>query len=776
MVASLMAESLRDDERLRVLAGATRAVAEATIDYQRLLQTIVSCAAQTIGCFCAMALVSDDAQWLDPVAAFDADAAKLAVLRELMAANRSRLELGLPTTQVIETGQRVLLREVDRQQLLARFRPEDRERALALDVKSFLLCPLRAHGNGIGILSLVRHGAGGAPLEERDADLAQALADHAALAIANARLFADGKRMADRLHVLSEASREFSAASCDHRRLLDLIARRMAEVIGDLCSIRLVSDDDEWLVTEGSVYHPDPELFAAALALMPAEPKRIGEGVSGKVAATGRPIFLPQVDPVAFAASTPPRLRPMVERLAITGVVAVPLTLDGRVIGVATISRTQPGKPYTDEDRRLLEDLCSHAALAIANARLLRSAQQELAERKRAERALSLAEEQLRQAQKMEAIGRLAGGVAHDFNNLLSIILSYSTVLIDDMKPNDPIRADLEEIRKAGERAANLTRQLLAFSRQQVIEPRILDLNEVVSGMDGMIRRLVREDVELKTIPGALGRVKADPGHIEQVIINLVVNARDAMPDGGRLTIETANADLDETYAREHLGVTAGPHVMLAVSDSGSGMDKATQERIFEPFFTTKGIGKGTGLGLSTVFGIVKQSGGSVWVYSEIGKGTTFKVYLPRTDEVGAAFRPRVQAASLRGSETILLVEDEDQLRVVARGILLRNGYHVLDARHGGEALLLCEKHEGTIHLLLTDVVMPQMSGRELATRLSAIRPETRVLYMSGYTDEVIVHHRVLDAGITLLQKPLTPDVLLRKVREVLDPTVTEST
>jgi PAS domain S-box-containing protein len=394
----------------------------------------------------------------------------------------------------------------------------------------------------------------------------------------------------------------------------------------------------------------------------------------------------------------------------------------------------------------------------------------DLTDRKRAEKALHASEEQLRQAQKMEAVGRLAGGVAHDFNNVLSVILSYAEMIVADLKPEDPIRADVEEIRSAGERAADLTWQLLMFSRQNVVEPKVLDLNDVLTDMDKMLQRILGEDVDMvASKTPSLGRVRVDASGIGQVVMNLVVNARDAMPTGGKLTLETANVTLDDAYAREHVGVTAGPYVMLAVSDTGVGMDAATLARIFEPFFTTKPKDKGTGLGLSTVFGIAQQAGGSVWVYSEPGKGTTFKVYLPRVDADVEGTPDQTAPATLRGHETILLVEDDDQVRLVAQGILRRHGYDVIVARHAGEALLYSEKHAGTIDLLLTDVVMPQMSGPELARRLGKDRPEMRILCMSGYTDDSIVRHGVLEAKFAYLQKPLTTRTLARKVREVLE-------
>ena len=380
-------------------------------------------------------------------------------------------------------------------------------------------------------------------------------------------------------------------------------------------------------------------------------------------------------------------------------------------------------------------------------------------------------ESQLRQAQKMEAIGQLTGGIAHDFNNLLTVINGYSELTLQLLKADDPLRSNLEQIKEAGERAASLTRQLLAFSRRQVLEPKVLDLNAVVTNLEKMLTRMIGEDIDLvATLTPGLGRVKADPGQIEQVIMNLAVNARDAMSNGGRLTIETANMELDENFAQRHVVVKPGRYVMLAVSDTGCGMDAETQRRIFEPFFTTKEIGKGTGLGLATVYGIVKQSGGSIWVYSEVGQGTTFKVYLPRVEEEPDAVLPSaVRETSLKGTETILLIEDDEPLRKLALSILRRGGYTVLAASDRTEALQLCGRHQGPIHLMLADVVMPGMSGREFADKLAQIRPDMKVLLMSGYTDDTITRHGALVEEVAFLQKPFTTYGLLSKVREVLD-------
>jgi two-component system, cell cycle sensor histidine kinase and response regulator CckA len=431
---------------------------------------------------------------------------------------------------------------------------------------------------------------------------------------------------------------------------------------------------------------------------------------------------------------------------------------DGEVHDFETQARRRDGTPiWLRDSARAVRDV--HSNVVHYEGTL-----EDITERKHLE-------DQLRQSQKMEAVGRLAGGVAHDFNNLLTIISGYSELLMDTLPEGDRSRAQVEEILKAGRRAATLTRQLLAFSRSQVLTPQVLDLNAVVTNVNKMLRRLIGEDVDLVTILAENpGSVRADPGQIEQVIFNLAVNARDAMPQGGKLTLETENVTLDESYARTHVTVVPGEYVMLAVSDTGIGIDPQTQAHIFEPFFTTKEKGKGTGLGLATVYGIIKQSGGYIWAYSEPGQGATFKVYLPRVDQpASAAGTNKTTRPSEHGSETILLVEDEPALRAMVRNVLVSKGYQVLEARHGDDALVVSEMHRGTINLLLTDVVMPGMGGRELAEHLVGLYPGLKVLYMSGYTDDAVVHHGVLGSDMAFLQKPFTPETVARKVREVLD-------
>lgn len=441
---------------------------------------------------------------------------------------------------------------------------------------------------------------------------------------------------------------------------------------------------------------------------------------------------------------------------SLLSVLSAPMTVMGRTIGCVEIQSCQAGA-YSKDHAAAMRMAANLTANAVENVSLVERDQ--------------VKEEQLRQSQKMDAIGQLAGGVAHDFNNLLTVITGYSELSLRRMANDDPLRKNIEGITKAGLRAAGLTRQLLAFSRRQMLQAKVLDLNSVVREMDAMLQRLIGENIDLVALlKPSLGQIKADPGQLEQVLLNLVVNARDAMPKGGKITIETGHKYLDETYAREHVAVQPGRYVVLTVSDNGVGMDADTQKRIFDPFFTTKPVGKGTGLGLSTVYGIVKQSEGSIWVYSESGRGTTFKVYLPRVDEVTDAEDGMSGLQGVHGgSETILIVEDEELVRELAVEILEQCGYVVMAAANGEEGLRICKGFDGRIDLMITDVVMPQMSGRELAERITALRPETCVLYMSGYTDDAIVRHGILEENMSFIQKPFLPDALARKAREVLD-------
>ena len=419
-------------------------------------------------------------------------------------------------------------------------------------------------------------------------------------------------------------------------------------------------------------------------------------------------------------------------------------------------------RAHEELERRVAERT---ADLVEANTAL----RQQIEQRQRAQDALESVEAQLRQAQKMEAVGRLAGGIAHDFNNLLSVIVGCASMLAADA-PRDDVPQELDEILRAGERAAELTRQLLAFSRQQVRAPTVLSLNEVIGRMDRMLRRVIGEDIELRTVPAPnLDMIEADAGQIEQVIMNLVVNARDAMPDGGRLVLQTANVLVDPAFARTHVGLAAGPHVMLSITDTGVGIDAATQEKIFEPFFTTKEPGKGTGLGLPTVFGIIKQSGGGIFVESRPGEGTTFRIYVPRSEGRAAATRGDAKGPMSGGSETVLLVEDEDQVRALVSRILKRSGYDVLEAAHPLRALEIASRLEQPIHLLITDVVMPDLNGRQLADRVRLLRPDLEVLFMSGYSDHLLERDGVLERGLHFLPKPITPAALTSAVRSILD-------
>ncbi len=587
--------------------------------------------------------------------------------------------------------------------------------------------------------------------------LAQTFAGQAAIALENARLFAEqghllevAKAREARLQAVLDVSRELARIQ-PLESLFRTVATTCTQLLAaDSAGIRLLEGDE--LVVAGT--------WGDARGVMLTPRLKLGESVSGLVAATGQPIVVtdPDRDPRLL-----PAHREALGRLGYAGLLAVPIKLGDQVAGVLSVQTRRRGG-FTAEDVAMVSAFAAHVAVALENSRLY-------AEARRAYDELSQTQSQLVQAQKMQAVGQLAGGIAHDFNNLMTVVTGRAELLLRRLRPGDLLRRDVEEIQATAQRATDLTRQLLAFSRKQVLEPRVLNLNQVVADLAPMLRRLIGDHVELVTaLAPDLGQVKADPRQLEQVLMNLTLNARDAMPDGGRITLETADVVLDADYAREHVGAQPGPHVMLAVSDTGRGMDAETLARIFEPFFTTKGPGQGTGLGLATVYGIVKQSGGNIWVYSEPGRGTTFKIYLPRVSEAAGDAAPAGgPGAPSAGRETILLVEDDEAVRRLARDILTGQGYQVLEAAHGGEALLVAGRHQGPIHLLLTDVVMPQMSGRVLAERLAATRPEVKVLYMSGYTENAVVHHGVLDADTVYIQKPFTLEGLARKVRDVLD-------
>ncbi len=478
----------------------------------------------------------------------------------------------------------------------------------------------------------------------------------------------------------------------------------------------------------------------------------LGTGLPGRVWANGEPMWIPDV----MSDGNYPRMD-VAGKAGLHGAFGFPIRVAGEVEGVIELYNRQVREP-DDELLKMVADI----GLKIG----------QFGERTRVVDALRQTEAQLRQSQKMEAVGRLAGGVAHDFNNLLTVIRGYSELILNRLAAGDALRKEMEEVKKAADRAAGLTGQLLAFSRRQFIAPKIIDLNTVVSNMDGMLRRLLGEDIiELCTVLDAeVGQIKADPGQLEQVIMNLAVNARDAMPNGGQLTIETRNVDIPKRGRRQPEGIEPGPYVLLSMRDTGHGMDEETKSHLFEPFFTTKEKGKGTGLGLSTVYGIVKQSGGALAVESSPGQGATFKIYFPRVE--GAVHRDDNGAGGgeqARGKETVLVVEDEPGVRGLVQETLRLHGYTVLEARHGIEALLTGAKHMGPIHLLLTDVVMPQMSGPEVAEKLLVVRPAMKVLYMSGYPDHPVFSQGKVKTDTAFLQKPFAPNQLVQKVREVLD-------
>jgi signal transduction histidine kinase len=631
--------------------------------------------------------------------------------------------------------------------------PAVRERFAGSAARAQLAVPLVMRDRIIGALAIGR--PAGATFDEADVALAQAFGDQAAVALQNAEMFEEQLSLLDhararraRLQALLDVGREVSRIQ-PPASLLERIAATCGRLLQtDSVGIRLV-EGDELVVAFAS---------GGAQEVMSTTRLKIGESLSGLVAASGETLVLsdPATDPRLI-----PAHRDAMERLGYRALIAVPIKAGERIAGVLSV-QTRRRLGFSEEDIEVVTAFAAQVGVALHNNRLYEELQQ-------AYRELTQTQDQLLQSQKMEAVGRLAGGIAHDFNNLLTVIAGQTYMLRNQVGAG-AVREGVERIELTAERAAELIRQLLAFSRKQVLQPRILRLNAIVEAMAPMLTRVIGEDVELTThLEPRLGHVKADPTQIEQVLMNLAVNARDAMPRGGQLTLETANVVVDGSHLAQHPEVAPGGYVLLAVSDTGTGMDAETRRRLFEPFYTTKEPGKGTGLGLSTVYGIVKQSGGHIWVYSEPGRGAAFKIYLPAVSESATApvFMPCDDVP--RGTETILLVEDERDVRALVRQVLQERGYRVIEATGPRDALDLAGDVVTPIDLLLTDVVMPQMTGRVLADLLNAEQPAMPVLFMSGYADNAVVEHGLLKSGRAYLQKPFTPVQLARVVRRVLD-------
>jgi len=684
------------NERLLALSEAFHAFAEVTTDYATLLATIARKLTELIGDACVVSLASDDGTWLQPNAAWARDPSVIALLTEALADDKGRDGRG-HAARVRATGKPVLIPDIDPEALAATAEPRFAGVVRKLGIRSFLSVPLESRGHPIGAVSLFRFEPGAAAYTETDLAFARMLNEHAAMAIANAKLFERLQRELEQRAAAEEQAKTFVALI---ENSTDMIA--MADFEGRVLFVNAAGRALVGIPPEFDVRTMTLEDFHTSGGLSRAETIRDngsweGEGrlrhqQSGELIATQVSSFL-----LRDAGGTP--------------------------FGFATV-------------------------------------QHDLRETKRLEA-------ELRQAHKMEALGRLAGGVAHDFNNLLTVILSYCAILQKGLPRESRNARDVEQIDRAAQRAAELTKQLLAFSRRQVLEPKPLELGRTVRAMESMIRRLIGEDIELHMVtPPDRDAVMVDAGQVEQVVMNLVVNARDAMRGGGVLTLETSHCTLSERRG----GVDAGTYNALSISDTGSGIDDTTKAHLFEPFFTTKDLGKGTGLGLSTVMGIVQQSGGYLTVESEVGNGATFRVFLPAIPNTGApSALPAPRTITHAGGKfRILVVEDEVEVRNLISDVLRDGGYEVIDAEDGEHALLTAAKIVGDIHLLLTDVIMPKMSGRQLAARFVALRPDMRVLYMSGYTDDKLGHHGVLDPDVALIQKPLTPEGLLSRVRAML--------
>ncbi len=647
--------------------------------------------------------------------------------------------------------------------------------AFRAGLRSFMMVPLIYKDQVIAVLNL-RSLKVNAYTDE-DLRVAEKVGNQIAGAIANAQLFAERLRAEESLRRSEEESKRIAqenatmaeigriiGSTLDTKEVYEHFAEATHKLIPfDRISISIINSEQRTTVvayaagveiSEHSHGNPVPLAGTFTEEAVKTRKSQLIQGEEEEIAH--------QYPGLRFSLKA--KLRSML---------SVPLISKDEVIGVLHLRSAKP-TAYTKRDLRVAESIGSQIAGAIANGRLF-------VERVQAEQKARSLEEQLFQSQKMEAIGRLAGGIAHDFNNLMTIVKGYSQLSLLTLKEGDPLKGHFEEIQRAADRAANLTHQLLAFSRRQILEFKVLDLNNILRNLDKMLRRIIGEDIELSyQLSNDLGKIKTDPGQIEQVILNLAVNAKDAMPCGGKLTIETVNGELNGAFTHNHVGKGSGRYVMLSVSDTGNGMSREVQEHLFEPFFTTKEVGKGTGLGLSTAYGIVKQSEGNIEAYSEPGKGTTFKIYLPRVEEEvnPLPFKDAREPQPHRidkdllplGRETVLLVEDEGPVRKIAIQVLRESGYTLLEAANGEEALRIVQEQINIrIHLLLTDVIMPQMGGKELAQKIKPLQPGIKILFISGYTDDAIFHHGILGPGIDFLQKPFAPSALAQKVREVLD-------
>jgi two-component system, cell cycle sensor histidine kinase and response regulator CckA len=819
-------------EHLRVVSEAAKAFAEATTDYERLLDSVARILSERVQDACAVFLAGDDAgSPLRSVSLHASDPQVLVRMQEMFELDPLAPARNPTLRAVLESGDALLVPHIEQGPAPAQTLSQG-EAQRRLGLHSYLVVALRAHERSIGVLALGRFRPDSPAFNAHDLELAQNLADHASLAIQNARLYSavqEAEQAAvhaeERVRKGEQTHRFFFESSPIPTFVFDTDSERI--LAANVAALALYGyDADEFL----RLFVDDlrvPEERNALSAAMKAAGESASLGVGHHRKKDGGIIFVEgrhhqisfEGQKARFVVVTDLTERVKAEAARRESEALLQRTLDMMMEGYTVLGPdlryvfvndvgarhaqlprekmigNSPMELYPNFEStgmyglltrclrervpvRMEEELTlvdGNKAYFEVNIRPtaeggLAILSIDVSERRRTEEAREALEEQLRQSQRMDAVGRLAGGIAHDFNNILSIILGYSETLLEDLNAQDPKYADVHEIHRAAERAAELTKQLLVFSRQQLVEPKVLDLNEVLGGMQKMLRRVLGEHIELGILlGGALGRIKADRGNIEQVIMNLVVNARDAMPKGGKLTVETGNIVLDESFARAHLGAEPGAYVLLAVTDTGLGMEKATRLRIFEPFFTTKEQGKGTGLGLSTVFGIVQQCRGGVWVYSEPGRGSTFKVYLPRTDAAAERIPASIATLNQRGTETVLLVEDDESVRNVAQRMLERNGYRVLVARDPSDALSISDEQGGQIAVLMTDVVMPRMSGATLAARLLARWPAMKALFVSGYTDGTVMAHGVLESGVPFLQKPFTSDQLARKLRSVLD-------